>query len=158
MLHASNVFVGLQQGESSRYQGGDNTILAPAPFALKTLRPFEPDFSWCAADDVTCRMSIYQRVINSTNINLYSGGFWNFVAGPNRTFCAGDCQDNAVFYEHNSKLFSYGISTINDKNLVLESGPDGSEKRVIVTHKGNEASKEAIFDTAVMPAYLRQSS
>ena len=45
-------------------------------------------------------MSVYQRVIDSSNINLYSSGFWNFVAGPSRQMCSTDCQDNAVIYEN----------------------------------------------------------
>ena len=104
-------------------------------------------------------MSIYQRVINSTSINLYSGGFWNFVSGPNRAFCKTDCQDNAVFYENNSKLFSYGVSTINNKVLVVESGPGGNRLKDVVTHTQNAAAKkDVVFDTAVMAAYLRQSN
>ncbi|KAF2024187.1 family 55 glycoside hydrolase [Setomelanomma holmii] len=154
---ASNVFVGLQQGEAAYYQGTGNTLLAPAPWGANLL-PSDPDFSWCAANAVSCRMSIYQRVVNSTDINLYSGGYWNFVAGPNRTFCSTDCQDSAVFYENNKRLVSYGISTINNANLVVESGPGGSEYKPAVTHKGNEASKKDVFDSAVVAAYLRQST
>jgi glucan 1,3-beta-glucosidase len=55
-------------------------------------------------------------VVGSSNINLYSAGFWNF-------WCSVDtCQTNAVIYENNTKLYSYGVSTINSKNMIMESG------------------------------------
>lgn len=104
-----------------------------------------------------CRMSIYQRVVNSTSINLYNGGYWNFVAGPNRSFCSTDCQDNAVFYENNSKLFSYGISAINNANLVVESGPGGNKYVAVAKHAGNEGIRKDVFNSGTVPAYLRQS-
>ncbi|KAF2830766.1 family 55 glycoside hydrolase [Ophiobolus disseminans] len=154
---ASNIFVGLQQGEAAYYQGTGNTLLAPAPWTSNLL-PSDPSFSWCAASAVSCRMSLYQRVVNSTDISLYSGGYWNFVAGPDRTFCSKDCQDNAVLYENNKRLVAYGVSTINNANLVVESGPGGSRYKVAVPHKGNEAAKKDVFDSAVVAAYLRQSA
>ena len=103
-------------------------------------------------------MSIYQRIVNSSDINVYSSGFWNFVSGPNRAMCSTDCQDNAIFYENNSKLFSYGVSTINNKNLIVESGPGRNLYKAAVTHVGNEAANKDVFKTAVMAAYLRQSA
>lgn len=103
-------------------------------------------------------MSLYTIVRNSANINLYSGGFWNFVAGPNRTFCASDCQDNAATYENNTKLFSYGVSTINVANLILESGVGGDKFRQAAPHAVNSGPPHDGFSTAVMAAYLRQSS
>jgi glucan 1,3-beta-glucosidase len=105
-------------------------------------------------------MSIYQRVIGSSNVNLYSSGFWNFVAGPSRTMCSTDCQDNAVMYEDNSKLYSFGVSTINNKNMVLEptSGSGTSKYAVVVARATNNAGVKDIFQTAVMAAYIRQSA
>lgn len=102
-------------------------------------------------------MSIYQRVTNSSSVNLYNGGYWNFVAGPNRTFCSTDCQDNAVFYENNSKLFSYGITAINNANLVVETGPADNRYVAIATHADNEGIIKDVFNSGVVAAYLRQS-
>jgi hypothetical protein len=65
-------------------------------------------------------MGLYQRVSKSKNINIYSSGFWNFVAGPARAMCADDCQNNAALYESNEKLSVYGFSTINSKNMIVE--------------------------------------
>jgi glucan 1,3-beta-glucosidase len=102
-------------------------------------------------------MGLYQRIADSSNINIYSGGFWNFVSGPSRTFCSTDCQDNAVMYENNSKLYSYGISTINSKNLVLESGVGGDKNVAAVLRTANAGATHDGFPTGIMAAYLRQS-
>jgi glucan 1,3-beta-glucosidase len=102
-------------------------------------------------------MSIYQRVVNSSSLNLYNGGYWNFVAGPNRTFCSTNCQDNAVFYENNTKLFSYGIAAVNNANLIVETGPAGNKNVPIATLADNEGIIKDVFNTGVVAAYLRQS-
>lgn len=76
--------------------------------------------------------------------------------GPARTFCSTDCQENGAIYEGNSKLFIYGIDTINIENLVLE-GSDGKLVPV-VTHKDNQGAVHDVFQTAIVAAYLRQSA
>ncbi|TVY68952.1 Glucan endo-1,3-beta-glucosidase [Lachnellula suecica] len=157
MYNAKNVFLGLQQGEAAYYQGTGNTLLPPAPWADSAL-PSDPTFSWCSASDAMCRMGIYQRIYNSTDINVYSGGFWNFVSGPTRTFCSTDCQMNAAMYENNSRLFSYGISTINSQNLILESGVGGDKDVAAVPRTANSGATHDSFNTGVMAAYLRQSA
>jgi glucan 1,3-beta-glucosidase len=99
-------------------------------------------------------------VADSSDINLYGGGFWNFRAGPTQSLCTGECQTNAVLYERNSRLFSYGISTINSKNLVMESGPGGGIHSIAVTRDaniGNSLAGFALDVPAFMAAYFRQS-
>jgi glucan 1,3-beta-glucosidase len=103
-------------------------------------------------------MGLYQRVSNSSNINLYSSGFWNFVSGPSRSLCSTDCQANAALYESNSKLYSYGLSTINSKNLLLESGVGGDKDVAAVLRTANSGAAHDGFPTAIVAAYLRQSS
>ena len=156
---AKDVFVGLEQGEAPYWHGQGNTVLPPAPFA-DSLFPSDPDFSWCAANDAKCRMALYQYVTNSTGVNLYGGAFWNFRAGSSQSLCTGDCQTNAVLYENNERLYSYGISTINDKNIVLETGPGGNVKTVAATRDANLGVPLAgftIHTPAFVAAYLRQS-
>jgi glucan 1,3-beta-glucosidase len=75
--------------------------------------------------------------------------------GPSRTLCSVDCQDNGAIYQGNSKLFVYGIGSINVKNLVSEVA--GSGLNSIVTHTANQGAVHDIFQTAVVAAYLRQS-
>jgi glucan 1,3-beta-glucosidase len=102
-------------------------------------------------------MSLYQVITNSSDINIYSSGFWNFVAGPNRTMCTSDCQHNAVLYENNSRLFIYGLSTINNKNLVIERAGGESAATVAASRVENSGSGIDGFSNAIVAAYLRQS-
>ncbi|KAH6848217.1 glycoside hydrolase family 55 protein [Chaetomium sp. MPI-CAGE-AT-0009] len=152
---AENVFIGLQQGESAYWQGKGNTLLAPAPWA-ESLLESDPDFAWCGASDAECRMGVYQRISRSKNINIYSSGFWNFVAGPQRAMCADDCQANAALYESNEKLYVYGFSTINNRNLVLESG-SGGNVTVVATRAANAGAAMDGFKTGTVAGYFRQS-
>jgi len=76
--------------------------------------------------------------------------------GPARTLCSIDCQDNGGLYQGNSKLFVYGIGSINVKNLVSESA--GTGLSAIVTHAANQGSVHDIFQTAVVAVYLKQSA
>ncbi|KAK4190867.1 glucan endo-1,3-beta-glucosidase [Podospora australis] len=155
---AENVFIGLQQGESAYWQGKGNTVLAPAPWT-ESLRESDPDFNWCADDEVEqCRMGLYQRISHSKNLNIYSSGFWNFVAGPERTMCTNDCQDNAALYESNEKMYVYGLTTINNKNLLLErGGSEGKEISVVATRVDNAGAAMDGFKTGTVAGYFRQS-
>jgi len=117
-------------------------------------------------DSAQCRMGLYQIVQNSSDINIYSAGFWNFVAGPNRTFCTSDCQENAVLYgDDNERLSVYGLTTLNVKNLILErrSGIGGREgngtgKRgdvyVVASREANSGASVGGFGAASIAAYL----
>jgi len=103
---------------------------------------------------------MYQKVTGSSNINLYGSAFWNFRSGPSQSLCTGDCQTTADLFENNSKLFAYGISTINDKNLVMETGPGGNKRVNAVTKAANLGTPLAGFTVdvpAFVAAYFRQS-
>lgn len=160
LFNARNVFIGLQQGEAAYWQGNGTVAPAPQPWQ-GVLQPSDPDFSWCAADDQQCRMGLYQRVINSSDVNIYASGFWNFVAGPMRTFCATDCQDNAAQFIDNERFFSYGLSTINNVNAILESGVGGDSNVAAATKTQNAANAGGMQSIgmvgAVVAAYLKQS-
>ena len=101
-------------------------------------------------------MGLYQRISHSKNINIYSSGFWNFVAGPQRTMCADDCQSNAALYESNERLYVYGLSTINSRNLVLEKAAQGNVT-VVATRVANAGAAMDGFKTATLAGYFRQS-
>ena len=101
-------------------------------------------------------MGLYQIIRNSTDINLYSQGWWTFVMGPSRTFCSADCQDNGALYDGNSRLFVYGLDTINVKNLVSSGG--GATLSPLVTHAANPGAVHDVFNTALVAAYLKESA
>ncbi|KAK1751241.1 glycoside hydrolase family 55 protein [Echria macrotheca] len=154
--NAKNVFIGLMEAETSHWQGNGTTVYPPDPWA-GSLLPQDPDFKWCSPQSGQCRMGLYQIVQNSSNINLYSQGWWTFVMGPARSFCSVDCQDNGALYTGNKKLFVYGVDTINVKTLVMERG-EGGKMVNVVTHADNLGSTFDVFKTAVVAAYLRQSA
>lgn len=107
-------------------------------------------------------MGLYQVITNSTDLNIYSSGFWNFVAGPGRAMCTSDCQESAALYgADNARVHVYGFSTINSKNLILEGSSAGgkSSAREIATRVANAGQvHDGIFKTAIVAAYLRQST
>ena len=102
-------------------------------------------------------MGLYQRISRSKNLNIYSIGFWNFVSGPSRTMCSDDCQDNAVLYDSNEKLFVYGISTINNKNMILEGNGKGNVSSAVTRADNSGGTMDGIFKTASVAGYFRQS-
>ncbi|KAJ4367429.1 hypothetical protein N0V83_007011 [Neocucurbitaria cava] len=152
--NAKNVYIGLMEAETSHWQGNGTTVYPPVPWT-DSLTASDPDFKWCSATNAQCRMGLYQIIRNSSNINLYSQGWWTFVMGPQRTFCSTDCQDNGALYDGNTNLFAYGLSSINVKNLVSESG--GGNLKAIATHAANQGAIHDVFQTAIIAAYLRQS-
>jgi glucan 1,3-beta-glucosidase len=57
-------------------------------------------------------------------------------------------------------MYSYGISTINDRNLVMESGVHGNSDAITVTHAANNGDPLAGFPQdkpAICAGYFRQS-
>ena len=101
-----------------------------------------------------CRTGLYQRVSKSKNLNIYSSGFWNFVAGPTRSFCVDDCQNNAALYESNEKLFVYGFSTINNKNMIIEL--NGQSVTPVASRADNAgATVDGLFKSASVAGYFR---
>ncbi|CAK7200150.1 hypothetical protein SEUCBS139899_002840 [Sporothrix eucalyptigena] len=154
---AQNVFVGLMEAETSHWQGNGTALYPPSPWAADStpLLNSDPDFKWCAPSSAQCRMGLYQIVRNSSDIFLYSQGWWTFIMGPARTFCSADCQDNGAWYEGNKRLFVFGLDTINVKNLVLE-GTGPTSLAATVTHADNRGAVHDVFNTAIVAAYLKQ--
>jgi glucan 1,3-beta-glucosidase len=99
-------------------------------------------------------MGLYQRVSKSKNVNIYSSGFWNFVAGPTRAMCADDCQNIAALYESNEELFVYGLSTINSKNMIVEL--KGQTATPVASRAANTgATIDGLFKSASVAGYFR---
>lgn len=149
---AQNVFLGFQQSETPYWQGNNSGLLTPLPWT-GSLLDSDPDFSWCAPDDAQCRMAIFQYIRDSSNVNAYGGGYWVFFNGINRDGCSAECQQNAVIYTDNQKLFSYGVSTHNVRTMVLESERGKYLADVVDTANAGGWQSHG----GVMAAYLGQS-
>lgn len=100
-------------------------------------------------------MGLYQIIRNSTNLNIYSSSFWNFVSGPQRTMCSTDCQDNTALYQDNSKMFIYGFSVINNANMIIEG--DSGNMSPSASRADNVGQPFDGFNTGVIAAYLKHS-
>ncbi|OPB43367.1 GH55 beta-1 3-glucanase [Trichoderma guizhouense] len=149
---AQNVFLGFQQSETPYWQGNNSGLLTPLPWT-GSLLDSDPDFSWCAPDDAQCRMAIFQYIHDSSNVNVYGGGYWVFFNGINRDGCSAECQQNAVIYADNQKLYSYGVSTHNVRTMVLESERGKDVAEVVDTANAGGWQSHG----GVMAAYLGQS-
>ncbi|KAE8415095.1 pectate lyase superfamily protein-domain-containing protein [Aspergillus pseudocaelatus] len=114
--HAHNVLATMQQSETPYWQGVGST-LAPAPWG-NHLSASDPDFSWCAGDDATCRMALFERINGASNLFLYGGCNWAFF--NNNGGCNGKCQKNAVQIIESSALYLYGTNTKSTANMILE--------------------------------------
>ena len=83
-------------------------------------------------------MSAFQYITESSNLNLYGNGFWDF---PNS-------QTNAVVYKNNTKLYTYGLTVLQSQNMILETGVRGSSNLAL----------SAAANSPAMAAYLRMSA
>lgn len=165
--NARGVYLGVHQSESAYWQVQTKaSTLNPGSWS-SALYPGEPKFDWCAATDgsvcepsykmccaklivqLQCRVGLYQYVSGSSDVHLYSGGFWNFP-------CMGDsCQTYATVFANNTKLFVWGQGVINSKNMVGEVS--GSTINAIATRQANIRSNFNGLTPSIIAAYLRQS-
>jgi hypothetical protein len=115
------------------------SLLSTLPVTIAIHPNDFPSNSILLTNHPQCRMALYQHISNSS-IYLYGGAFKNFRSSPQRAIYSTDCQVNAVLHENNTKLYSYGIGPINDKNIVLQSGAGGTKTTVVATKQDNLAN------------------
>jgi glucan 1,3-beta-glucosidase len=65
-------------------------------------------------------MAFALQVTDSSDLNLYAGGFWTFF--NNEQPCDGDCQSHAVYIRNTSRMFYFGINTHLVSTLVYDDG------------------------------------
>jgi len=119
--NAQNVYAGMQQCESPYWQGPGN-VLTPAPWTPESAFG-DPTFSNCGSGDGQCRMAWYEIISGSSNIFLYSGGFWTFFNNNSLNPCSGKtCQTNAMEIMGSTKVWIYGLNTRSNVNMIGNSG------------------------------------
>ncbi|KAI1373765.1 glycoside hydrolase family 55 protein [Hypoxylon crocopeplum] len=128
--NAENLFIGFQQSETPYWQGSNSTPITPDPWGPVALAS-DPDFSWCAADDVHCRMSLYQRISGARDVSLYAGGFWTFFNGNEACADGEACQTDAVRIDNSTGVSYFGLGVNHVANLVVQDG------EAAVTSDGN---------------------
>jgi glucan 1,3-beta-glucosidase len=135
--NAQNVFVGMQQSETPYWQGPGSPSLAPAPWATVSSIG-DPIFSNCASGDALCRMAWYNRISGSSNLFLYSSGFWTFF--NHNGACTGNsggtsfCQLNAAEILSTTNLYWFNMNTKDNLNMITNNG------QVLVTENNNPGS------------------
>ncbi|KAI1210462.1 glycoside hydrolase family 55 protein [Annulohypoxylon truncatum] len=138
---AENVFIGFQQSETPYWQGGNSSLRAPDPWT-PVVPGSDPDFSWCAAGDAHCRMSIYQRISCSKDLSLYAGGFWTFF-NANKACDAGvSCQRDAVRIDNSTSVSYFGLGVNHVGNLIIQD-----DKPVVTSaeNKGGWFANVAVY-------------
>lgn len=131
LRNAENVYAGMQQSETAYWQGVGSLQDAPNPWP--PLASYgDPDFSWCARNDQSCRMGLAQYIDGGANLYLYAAAFWTFFHGEvstcyncPATVCGPNCIKNQARVVNNPRgLWWYGVNTRNADVMVLDGRGD----------------------------------
>ncbi|KAL8699754.1 MAG: hypothetical protein Q9201_005821 [Fulgogasparrea decipioides] len=151
LLQAQNVYAGVQQTETAYWQGARSQQDAPSPWTANP-KYGDPDFSWCAHNDQSCRMGLAQNIDGGSNLFLYGAAFWTFFHGETNTcyncaetVCGPKCITNQARVTGRPRgLYWYGVDTRNSDVMVL----DGRENPRQENHPGGW------YPGGVIAAYL----
>ena len=117
LSNASNIYLGHMQTETPYYQPNPNSLspYTPGQFAG------DPTFANCA--DNTCKGAWALRVIESTDVFIYSAGFYSFFQN-NQLGCAPEenCQLALIDTNFASGLWIYNIFTKGNIQIVSPQG------------------------------------
>lgn len=117
LANASTIYLGHMQTETPYYQ--------PSPNALSPYKaggfPEDPTFANCADD--LCRKAWALRIIESSDVFIYSAGFYSFFNG-NQLGCASeeDCQLALIDTNFASGVWLYNIFTKGNVQIVSPQG------------------------------------
>lgn len=117
LYNASNIYMGHMQTETPYYQPNPNALSPYTPGQF----PGDPTFENCADD--TCKHAWALRVINTTNVFIYSAGFYSFFQN-NQLGCAPEenCQLALIDTNFASGLWIYSIFTKGNIQIVSPQG------------------------------------
>ena len=119
---AANVYIGAIQTETA-YMHGGNGLAADVAFKPST-KFSDPDFSECKAGDLTCKMTIGVRIVDSTGILVYGAGLYSFFNNYGQDCLSSgggtdNCQRNMVLIDEcSADVIFYGLSTKAAVNMV----------------------------------------
>ena len=128
-LHnARNVYASLQQTETAYWQGAGSQQNAPGPWIALSLYG-DPDFSWCAGGDQSCRMGLAQNIDGGSNLYLYGAAFWTFFHGEvsshyrgPATTCKTNCITNQARVANTPRSFHwFGANNRTAKIMILDN-------------------------------------
>ena len=115
---AKNVYLGHMQTETPYYQPSPNAL---EPYKASNLYPGDPTFDDC--NDDSCRSAWALRIINSTDIMIYSAGFYSFFQN-NQLGCTPneDCQTALIETSYSQGIWMYNIFTKGNIQIMTPKG------------------------------------
>ncbi|KAM0260057.1 hypothetical protein ACHAQJ_002981 [Trichoderma viride] len=120
LAHASNIFLSHMQTETPYYQPEQYLDLLAYPPGQSNFTS-DPTFSDCSSNN--CMSSWALRALNSSNIFVYSAGFYSFF--DNYVLGCGneqDCQEHIIQTDYVGQLFLYNLFTFGVDELVSPAG------------------------------------
>jgi len=117
LQNAANVYMGHMQTETPYYQPKPNALSPYKPGDLSS----DPTFSDCSDD--LCKGAWALRVLNSTDVFIYSAGFYSFFQNYDEG-CIDDedCQQSLIQTNFANNLWMYNIFTKGNVEIVSPQG------------------------------------
>ena len=141
--NAANVYAGHIQHETAYYQGNPTALVPFTPNPTYT----DPDFTDCSPSEPNCARTWGLRIVNSTNIYIYSAGLYNFFENWDQSTCLADesCQLRTVDISNSSEIYLWALSTKGSSYLVEYEGNDVVQYAV---NKANFCATVVLFEVA----------
>jgi hypothetical protein len=132
---AKNIYLGQIQSETPYFQAGQLEATLPYFPGLSEFNE-DPTYDHCprlarrdesseiARDFDTCRESWALRILRSSDIYLYGGGFYSFFKDYKDT-CAktgGVCQDRLIDTSYSEQVWIYNLYTVGAKEIISPQG------------------------------------
>jgi hypothetical protein len=125
---AENIYLGQIQSETPYFQAGQ--LDATLPYGTGIFA-HDPSFDFCTTLEGgtkpnidTCRESWALRIMNSSQVYLYGGGFYSFFNNY-RDSCsktANFCQDRLVDISFSEDIWLYNVYTVGAKEVISPQG------------------------------------
>lgn len=123
---ARNLYLGHIQSETPYFQAGQ--LESTLPYVPSTDFVDDPTFPDCSKSKSsildTCRESWALRIIRSSDIYLYGGGFYSFFQNYEES-CAKYgrvCQDKLIDTDYSERLWLYNLFTVGSKEVISPQG------------------------------------
>ncbi|KAK1458297.1 hypothetical protein CMEL01_15644 [Colletotrichum melonis] len=119
LFGAKDIFMSHMQTETPYYQPNPNAL---TPYKAGAAGfPGDPTFDDCSDD--LCRSAWALRIINSTNVVIYSAGFYSFFQN-NQLGCTAneDCQLAVIETSYSEAIWFYNIFTKGNIEIVSPKG------------------------------------
>ncbi|GAB1197984.1 hypothetical protein APSETT444_007290 [Aspergillus pseudonomiae] len=117
LVNAANIYMGHMQTETPYYQPSPNAL---SPYIAGT---FSGDPTYLDCDDDLCKGAWALRVINSSDVFVYSAGFYSFFQDYDEgCIDTEDCQQSLIETNFANRLYMYNIFTKGNVEIVSPRG------------------------------------